>query len=89
MMRRLARELVDGGESARRRIVVMAVHVETDPCGCAQVSVTHAGMLTDPDDAIAARLLLRREYDRRAGRVNMPLMSELEFHSQPSMEDGS
>jgi len=78
IMRRLARELLDG-DGARRRIIVMAVDVETDPCGCARVHVAHAGALTDPDDADVARTLLRREYDRRAGRPMATLLLELEL----------
>lgn len=78
MMRQLARELVYG-DGGRRRMVLMAVDMDTDPCGCASVQVTHAGMLTDPDDADVARTLLRREYDRRAGRPNCYLELELDL----------
>jgi len=77
-MRRLARELLDG-DSTRRRIIVMAVDVETDDCGCTRVHVAHAGALTDPADADVACTLLRREYDRRAGRPMANLLLELEL----------
>ena len=77
-MRRLARELLDG-DGARRRIIVMTVDVETDGCGCTRVDVAHAGALTDPADADVARTLLRREYDRRAGRPMATLLLELEL----------
>lgn len=78
IMRRLARELLDG-DGARRRILVMAVDVESDDCGCARVHVAHVGALTDPADADVARTLLRREYDRRAGRPMATLLLELEL----------
>jgi len=78
IMRQLARELLDG-EGGRRRIVVMAIDIDTDPCGCARLRVAHAGGLTDDADATVARMLLRREYDRRAGRPMAELALELEL----------
>jgi len=80
MMRALARELLDGQPAGRRQIV-MAVDVETDACGCTRLRVAHAAALTDETDALAATMLLRREYDRRAGRPAVPLATELEISS--------
>lgn len=77
-MRALARELLDG-EPAGRRLVVCAVDVDTDPCGCAQLRVSHVAALTEHADADVARTLLRREYERRAGRTMVPLDVELEL----------
>ena len=78
IMRALARELLDG-DPAGHRLLVMSVRVDRDRCGCVQLQVAHAAALTDDTDAAAARMLLRREYDRRAARPLTSLLTELEL----------
>lgn len=78
IMRRLAADLVDGTDNDRRT-VVLTVDIERDPCGCSRARVTHAAALADALDGVVARTLLRREYDRRAGRPMASLAAELDI----------